>query len=167
MSAVDKLLKIASAEIGYAEKASKAGLDEKTFNAGDANYTKYARDMDQLSGFYNSRKQGYPWCDLFVDWCFVQAFGETMARKLLCQPKRSMGTGCTSSSNYYKDKGQFFLDPEPGDQIFFYATDADGFGHTGIVEKVSGGKVTTIEGNTSDGKAVVANGGSVCRKTYA
>ena len=31
MSAVDKLLKIASAEIGYAEKASKAGLDEKTF----------------------------------------------------------------------------------------------------------------------------------------
>lgn len=81
----------------------------------------------------------------------MQAFGEEMARKLLCQPRKSSGAGCTSSSIYYKEKGQFYDYPEPGDQIFFYATDGNGFGHTGIVEKVNGGKVTTIEGNTSAG----------------
>lgn len=91
-----------------------------------------------------------------------------MAKKLLCQPNKSSGAGCTSSANYYKKKGQFQeSDPQPGDQVFFYATDGNGFGHTGIVEAVGGGKLTTIEGNTSAGKEVIPNGGSVCRKTYA
>lgn len=98
----------------------------------------------------------------------MQTFGDAMAKKLLCQPNKSSGAGCTSSSNYYKKKGQFYeYDPRPGDQIFFYATDGNGFGHTGIVEQVSGNKVTTIEGNTSAGKEIIPNGGSVCKKSYA
>ena len=72
---LSKVLKIAEAEVGYLEKASNSQLDSKTANAGSANYTKYARDLDNISGFYNGKKNGYPWCDVFIDWCFVQAYG--------------------------------------------------------------------------------------------
>ena len=61
-----KVLNIALAEVGYLEKASRNALDDKTANAGDANITKYARDLDAIS-FYNGRKQGVAWCDVFVD----------------------------------------------------------------------------------------------------
>ena len=39
--------------------------------------------------------------------------------------------------------------------------------HTGLVEKVEGNKVHTIEGNTSGASGVVSNGGGVARKSYA
>ena len=83
---VDKVLAIAKAEVGYLEKRNNSNLDSKTANAGTANYTKYARDLDAI-GFYNGRKNGYAWCDVFVDWCFVQAYGAENAKKLLCQPE--------------------------------------------------------------------------------
>ncbi len=149
MTAVNKLLSIARAELGYKEKSSNSNLDNKTANAGSGNWTKYSRDLDAVVGFYNGRKNGYAWCDIFTDWCFVQAFGVTMAKKLLCQPDNSAGAGCTYSLAYYMQKGQFYRDPQPGDQIFFGTVGAST--HTGIVESVSNGRVNTIEGNTSDG----------------
>ena len=45
---VDKVLKIAEAEVGYLEKKTNADLDSKTKNAGYNNYTKYGRDMHEL-----------------------------------------------------------------------------------------------------------------------
>lgn len=51
------LLAIAAAEIGYHEKASNANLDDKTANSGNANFTKYARDL-AAAGYYNGNKQG-------------------------------------------------------------------------------------------------------------
>lgn len=76
MKSIDKVLTIARQEIGYLEKRSNSQLDSKTANAGSNNYTKYARDL------YPSL-QGQPWCDMFVDWCMVQAFGQVTARQLL------------------------------------------------------------------------------------
>ena len=73
----DDVIKIALDEVGYLEKESNKSLDSNTANAGDENYTKYARDLDKISDFYNGKKNGYAWCDVFVDWCFVQAFGVT------------------------------------------------------------------------------------------
>ncbi len=154
-----KLIAVAAAEIGYKEKASNASLDDKTANAGSANYTKYARDFDQkYPNWYNGKKNGYAWCDMFVDWCFLTAFGYENALRLTCQPEKSAGAGCTYSLRYYKNKGQFHTSgPKPGDQIFF-GTSIDNSSHTGIVEKVDGSKVYTIEGNTSD---------KVARRSYA
>lgn len=85
------------------------------------NYTKYARDLDAIPGFYNGHKQGYAWCDVFVDWCFVTAYGKDAALKLLCQPMKSAGAGCRYSRGYYKAKGRLFNTPQPGDQIFLCA----------------------------------------------
>ena len=163
----ERVLSVATAEVGYLEKKSNSQLDDKTANAGSKNYTKYARDLDAIPDFYNGKKNGYAWCDVFVDWCFVQAFGVETAKKLLCQPDRSYGAGCTASSNYYKQKGQFHIkDPKPGDQIFFKGSDGTP-SHTGIVYKVDSLYVYTIEGNTSSQAGVVANGGGVFTKSYA
>lgn len=164
-----KVIQIAEAEVGYLEKASKSNLDSVTGNAGSKNYTKYARDLDAL-GFYNGRKQGAAWCDVFVDWCFVEAYGIDAALALTCQPTKAAkncGAGCKYSRQYYKQKGQLYDSPQVGDQIFFYSSDKSSIAHTGLVYKVSGSKVYTIEGNTSSASGVVANGGAVAKKSYA
>ena len=156
---VSKVLAVAVAEIGYKEKASNSQLDDKTANAGSANYTKYARDFDKkYPNWYNGKKNGFAWCDMFVDWCFLTAYGYENALRLLCQPEKSAGAGCTYSLRYFKKKGQFHTSgPKPGDQIFF-GTSLDNATHTGIVEKVTSSKVHTIEGNTSN---------QVARRSYA
>ena len=159
-----KLIETAEAELGYLEKASNASLDSNTANAGSSNYTKYARDLDAIPDFYNGKKNGFAWCDVFVDWCFVTAFGVEEALKLTCQPRKSTGAGCKYSAQFYKNKGQFHTTPKAGDQIFF--TSNGEVSHTGIVYKVDSSKVYTIEGNTSGASGVVANGGGVCRKSY-
>ena len=156
--AVEKVLGIARAEIGYREKNSASGLDDQTANAGGGNYTKYARDLDRIPGFYNGAKNGYAWCDVFYDWLLYKAFGTILAKRLLCQPDDSAGAGCLYSALYFRQAGQFHTkDPQPGDQIFFTYTVGE-VSHTGIVESVSKTTVTTIEGNTSD---------SVARRSYS
>lgn len=162
------LIKVADAEVGYLEKATNSQLDSKTANAGYNNWNKYARDMDtKYPKFLNGKKNGYDWCAIFVIWCFIKAFGEAIAHILLCQPTGSLGAGCTGVVNYYKSKGQWHdrtATPKVGDQIIFQ--DGGEPCHTGIVYKVDNTYVYTIEGNTSSGAGVVANGGCVARKQY-
>lgn len=159
----DDVIKIALDEVGYLEKESNKSLDSNTANAGDENYTKYARDLDKISGFYNGKKNGYAWCDVFVDWCFVQAFGVENAKKLLCHG--TSGAGCYYSMNYYKNKGQLHSSPEVGDQIFF-KNSSGSITHTGLVYDIDSNYVYTVEGNTSGASGVVANGGGVFKKKY-
>lgn len=81
------VLKVAEGEIGYLEKASNSQLDDKTANAGNKNYTKYARDFDQkYPSWYNGKKNGFAWCDMFVDWC--RGAGSTGKRQWSEQRKR-------------------------------------------------------------------------------
>ena len=162
-----KVIDIAMAEVGYLEKKSNSNLDSDTGNAGYNNYTKYARDLDKIGYFYNGPKNGYAWCDVFVDWCFVQAFGVETAMKLLNQPQKSCGAGCYYSAGYFKSKGQLFKTPEVGDQIFFYDSSFDEPSHTGLVYAVDSSYVYTIEGNTSSSSGVIANGGGVFKKKYS
>lgn len=165
-----KVIDVALGEVGYLEKASNANLDDKTANAGNNNKTKYARDLDAL-GFYNGKKQGVAWCDVFVDWCFVKAYGLEAALKLTNQPlgKNNCGAGCRYSRQYYKNKGQLYDTPQAGDQVFFYPKNGIGgatIQHTGLVYAVDGTYIYTVEGNTSSASGVVANGGAVAKKKY-
>lgn len=153
-----KVIATAEAELGYHEKASNASLDDKAANSGSNNWTKFARDLDAIGDFYNGGKNGYAWCDVFVDWCFVHTYGLEAALKLLCQPRKSAGAGCYYSAMYYRQRGQFHASgPQPGDQIFFSYRSGE-VSHTGLVVAVTGSTVNTIEGNSSDG---------VNRRTYA
>ena len=154
-----QLVAIAEAEIGYHEKASNSNLDSKTANSGNKNYTKYGRDLYK-AGYYNGNKNGYEWCDQFVDWCFFKLCGsKDKAEYLECQTG-NYGAGCGFSLKYYKAAGRFDKTPKVGDQIFFkynlndasYTAD-----HTGIVVRVTDKLIETIEGNS---------GNEVKRKAY-
>ena len=163
-----KVIQIALNEEGYLEKATNSQLDDKTANAGNKNWTKYARDLDNLGDFYNGKKNGYEWCDMFVDWNFVKAYGRQWTQKLLNQPNKSAGAGCTYSMGYFKQIGRFYTQgPKEGDQIFFGSyRGANESSHTGLIYAVDANYVYTIEGNTSGVAGVVSNGGGVWRKKY-
>lgn len=153
------VIQIARDELGYKEKASNAQLTEKDANAGTNNYTKYAAYFDAMRGeveFYNGKKNGFDWCDMFFDWLQCQAWGIEDGREVLYQPERSCGAGCAWSASYYRNNGAWYSDPLPGDQIFFGPTGNES--HTGIVEEVTADKVVTIEGNSSN---------MVMRRSYA
>ena len=163
----ERVLSVATAEVGYLEKKSNSQLDDKTANAGSKNYTKYARDLNDYPGLLNGNKQGFAWCAVFVIWLFIKAFGVDVAKILLCLPENSLAASCTYLSNYFKQKGLFYKsNPKPGDLIFFKDS-SGGVGHVGIVYKVDNLYVYTIEGNTSSQAGVVANGGGVFKKSYA
>ena len=165
-----KVIDIALAEVGYLEKNSNSQLDDKTANAGKNNYTKYARDLAAYP-FYNGSKTAVAWCDVFVDWCFVQAYGLEAALSLTCQPtdaSRNYGAGCRYSREYYERKGKLHTDkPQAGDQVFFYSKDKSSISHTGLVYMVDDKKVYTVEGNTSGASGVISNGGGVFKKSYS
>lgn len=73
---------------------------------------------------------------------------------------------CPYGVNYFKQIGQWFTrNPQRGDLIFF--KDSSGIAcHVGLVSSASSTTVVTIEGNTSGGSTVIANGGGVFRKSY-
>lgn len=147
--AIQKVIDIATAEIGYLEKRSASQMDSKTANAGSANYTKYWRDV-----YPNYQAQA--WCACFVSWVFMQAFGKDMAQKLL---KHWPFVYCPTLAGMTSNKN-----PHKGDIVLFYRNGV--FAHTGIVTAVNGEIITTIEGNTSGASGIIANGGGVCQKTY-
>ena len=150
MNVIDKLIDIAENEVGYLEKKSNYQLYDKTANAGENNYTKYWADI-------KPEWNGQAWCAVFVTWCFVQVFGKENTKRLL---KHYPYVYCPTMS------GLFHLNANPkrGDIVIFKRGGT--FAHTGIVTNVSGDYFTTIEGNTSNGSAIIANGGCVCRKGY-
>ena len=165
-----KVIDVALAEVGYLEKETNSNLDSNTGNAGDGNYTKYARDLAEVS-YFNGRKQGAAWCAVFVAWSFYKAYGKAAALKLLCQPTKAAnncGAGCRYAMDYFKAKGQLHTsNPEPGDMIFFYSKDKSSIAHTGLVYNVDSKKVYTVEGNTNGANGVIDNGGGVCTKSYS
>lgn len=157
ISPIEKIIKLADGEVGYLEKASNASLDSKTSNAGGNNYTKYWRDVaPQYQGSY--------WCACFVTWLFMKSFGLEMTKKLLYHfPYISCQTGYEK----FKSVGRCYNSPQVGDIIVFW--NGTRMHHTGLVVDVSEsqGLFTTIEGNTSGGSVVVANGGGVAKKKYS
>jgi len=162
MSEIDQILDIANAEVGYLEKSKSAYkadptvLYDKTKGAGSDNYTKYAKEMDELN-VYNGIKQGYAWCNVFIDWIFVQSVGLDRARQLLI----GFSAGCTQDWNWLKSAGRIVTNAQRGDLIFFR-----NLSHIGIIEKVENGKIYTIEGNTSNAAELIMNGGEVAKKVY-
>lgn len=149
----DTFVNIAINEVGYLEKKSNSQLYSKTANAGTNNYTKYGAWYD------NGSLQAQPWCDMFVSWCGAQAGLASIIGHFAY---------CPSHVNWFKKRGQWYArgtkTPHKGHIIFFQQGGTAC--HVGIVEYVSGNYVHTIEGNTSGGSTLIANGGGVCRKSY-
>lgn len=135
-----KVIAIASAEVGYREGAN--------------NWNKFAAEIDPLLITWGD-KQNQPWCGEFVLWVFVEAFGVDDALAMLCSGNPTSIPLCSAGAQYFKDAGRWYRSPEEADVVFFCNGSIN---HTGIVERVSGGRVYTIEGNSGD---------QVARRSYA
>ena len=120
------LVEVARTQVGYHE--------------GTNNYTKYNVWFGSLNGYgYN-----YAWCQTFVAWCANQAGIPTSMI-----PRVS---GTISGMDFFKKNGTWKgagITPEKGDIIYLYSKSSSGY-HVGIVADVSGGQISTIEGNSSD-----------------
>ena len=92
-----------------------------------------------------------------MTWVFIKAFGQAMAEKLL---KHYPYVYCPTMSELFT----LNANPKVGDIVIFKRNGE--FVHTGIVTAVNGYYFETIEGNTSGGSSIIANGGGVCRKSY-
>lgn len=138
----------------YLEKKSNAYLDDFTRNAGNKNYTKFARDVNSWG---QPGCQGQPWCAVYQFWKLVQIFG--LARAL-----QIMGGGfynCQSVTRHAKQKGTWHNTPKKGALVVF----RNG-AHIGSVIRYDKTYIYTNEGNTSSTPGVVANGGACRNKKY-
>lgn len=128
-----KLITLARSQVGYKEGAN--------------NFNKYASDP-RITRLYGWDVQYQPWCCVFVNWCFMEAFGEETGWQMTC----GGSAACSNQAGLYRGAGRFVSTPAPGDQIFFNVS--GGINHTGIVIEVSGSNVKTVEGNYSDGVGI-------------
>ena len=153
----ERCAELMAAQSGYMEKATESMLDDKTANAGSANYTKYARDINVLG---QPGCQGQAWCATYQFWIDVKIFGLKTALQ-------HMGGGfynCQSITKHAKSNGTWHSTPKLGALVIFRNGS-----HVGRVTKVTDTLVYTNEGNTSktDQDVVIANGGMVCDKVYS
>jgi hypothetical protein len=111
-------------------------------------------------------KPGESWCCAFVYWCFDEASramgrANPMPRTAGCldhwERASAHGTKCIPAADAVENPALV----QAG--LVFIMDHGNGLGHTGLVEKVAGGLLTTIEGNTDGSKT--REGGGVYRLT--
>lgn len=134
---VADMLEVARGELGYREAAG--------------NRTKFGK-------WYGL--DGQPWCAMFTSWCFAQ----------IGTPRGGMTHTAWTPGIYQAARraGRWHERPDPGDLVLFCFMAPSkqrplGICHVGIVERVHGDTITTIEGNTD--AAGSRTGGQVMRKT--
>lgn len=124
-----KLLQVAKSQLGYAEKAS--------------GYTKYGdwygTHVDKDSAFKTA-----PWCDMFLAWAADKAGVQDSTGEFASTPEHA---------NWFKKHNAWGHKPEPGAFAFYSFSGGKSIGdieHVGIVEKVDGHTLHTIEANHFD-----------------
>ncbi|MFI6709969.1 CHAP domain-containing protein [Nonomuraea sp. NPDC050478] len=121
----DKLLKTVRKELGYREK--------------DGQHTKFGH-------WYAERVQDpqykdAPWCDMFIAWAADKAGIGEYVGQFAWTPSHAV---------WFIEQGAWTKKPEPGALVFFDwrgGKSYKGVDHVGIVERVEGGKIHTIEAN--------------------
>ncbi len=132
------LLAIAESQIGYHESKTSFRIDESGKQHG---YTRY--------GLWYGNAYG-EWCGMFVSFClnYAKIPEADFPREANCNKWRS----ALKNIAVYEDDEDNYI-PAPGDLIFFDITgETDDPGHVGIVTRVDGDMIYTIEGN--QGRAV-------------
>ncbi len=152
------IIAIAETQVGYLE-GSLAGT-----TAGSNNYTKYGvwyDDYYNTSGFSRGA-----WCAMFVSWCAAQAG--------VPADVFTYHASCTTGVSWWKQRNLFQYSqyyggnytPKAGDVIYF-GDSKTSMSHVGLVRYAEGGRVYTIEGNTSGQNGEVNEGGGCFRKSYS
>ena len=137
-------------------EAVRTAYSQVGYKAEKGKKNKYAKWIDShYPTFYNGKKNGADWCDVFVDFCVLwNTKNAKDAEYILCQPSKSCGAGCKWSYQYYKSKHRNTSIPHYGDQIFLN-TKAGKCCHTGMVYKVDSKYVYYVAGNEGGGNGEV------------
>jgi len=170
------ILAIALSQLGYQEGASSGAFSGEV--SGGQNYVEFSYNMGDLGLGYGG--SDYPWCASFVSWCLYQSHATDQAtykdlgrnhigdykyiwKEISCSQwvRQLKGAGYYKYSAY--EGGSYT--PKYGDLVFFQ--NSKGVAHIGICLYTSGGRIYTVEGNTSDSSGLEANGGGVYFKNYA
>jgi CHAP domain len=124
-----KLLDVATTQLGYTEKAD--------------GYTKFgawfAKNVDAQHDSYFVTA---PWCDMFIAWAADQAGVQDWVGEFASTPDHAA---------WFQTQHAWGTKPQPGALVFYSwsgskkIADID---HVGLVERVEGGTLHTIEGNT-------------------
>lgn len=131
----------ALSQVGYHEGSGKKQLGGD--GTGSGNYTEYNLAFGKIGGSY-----AYAWCAAFVSWCLVQSGAGESAGGLFAS--------CTLWVDELREIGQYRprssgYQPKAGDLIFFRSPGTTrASDHVGLVRYVKGGRVYTVEGNSSD-----------------
>ncbi|MEU6754486.1 CHAP domain-containing protein [Spirillospora sp. NPDC046719] len=129
---IQEMIKNLESELGYTEKGG--------------GYTKfgdwYSKNVDHSYDFSNAA-----WCDMFLVWGATKAGVAKQVGAYAYTP---------SHAAFFKKHKAFDTEPAPGALVFYDWSGGkgiDGIDHVGIVTKVDGGRIHTIEGNV-DGQFV-------------
>ncbi len=133
-----QLLDIAKKELGYTEHGN--------------GYTKFGEwYRKNVDGDHDAYFSTAPWCDMFLAWAADKADVTDQAGQF---------ASTVEHAKWFKKHDAWGHDPEPGAIVFYDwngSGDMDQIDHVGIVEKVDGHTLHTIEGN--------AEGYKLMRKT--
>ena len=133
--------------VGYLEHQTNDLLPIHNANVGKGRCTIFA---DIIARHYRWRiYTGLPWCAVFIHAIFLEAFGKEPSRAII--GKTCSGTRVLARQMERKGflRGRDYI-PRAGDLIFLTNNPEGSIGHCGIVEKVVGDTIFTIEGNSSD-----------------
>ncbi|WP_428232495.1 CHAP domain-containing protein [Flavobacterium sp.] len=137
MTLAQKTLEIAIAQIGVEE------------------IPKYSNSGPEVEIYLKSvgLTKGYSWCMAFIYWCAQNAALQTKLKNPL---KKTGGVLDQYNSSPLLKQTM----PQVGD--IFILDLGKGLGHTGLIEKITGNIIHTIEGNTNDNGS--REGYKVCRR---
>ena len=170
------LVAIALSQLGYQEGNANGAFSGEV--SGRYNYVEFSYNMGDLGLGYGG--SDYPWCASFVSWCLYQSHNTDQNswkdlgryhvgdynyiwKEISCSQwvRQLKGAGYYKYSKY--EGGSYT--PKYGDLVFFQ--NSGGVAHIGICLYVSGGRIYTVEGNTSDAAGLEPNGGGVYFKNYS
>jgi hypothetical protein len=94
---------------------------------------------------------GYAWCQAFVHWCYQQAADQLKQENPVVKTAGAIDCWNKTATQYKLPGIEAWKHPvslKPGDQ--FIMNYGHGEGHTGVIEKIEGSILYTIEGNSNN-----------------
>ncbi|MFB4294355.1 CHAP domain-containing protein [Nonomuraea sp. ATR24] len=127
-----KFIDLLESQLGYSEKAGA--------------YTKFG-DWYGSNVEFDADYTGAPWCDMFLSWA---------ATKLGYEEWMGQFAWTVAHAKWFKRQDAWGTKPQPGAFVFYDwsgTNDIDRIDHVGVVTRVEGGRIFTIEGNIDGGVA--------------
>ncbi|GAA0945358.1 CHAP domain-containing protein [Nonomuraea longicatena] len=128
-----KFIDLLESQLGYREKSGSL-------------YTKFG-DWYGKTVEFDADYSGAPWCDMYLSWA---------AYKLGYQDWIGQFAWTVAHAKWFREQDAWGKTPKPGAIVFYDwrgTNNIDAIDHVGIVTRVEGGKIYTIEGNIDGGVA--------------